>query len=129
MTLAIVGCGKGRRGIAVHPVEGQVLWQGKPLEGAVVAFYPQGQSKPKNVPWARTDAEGRFRLATYDPADGAPEGEYAVTVVHNPLQKTLDGWSPGPNVLPAKYAQPGTTDLRAQVGKGANSLPALELKP
>ncbi|MGD0899599.1 MAG: hypothetical protein ABR915_17350 [Thermoguttaceae bacterium] len=130
MVLAVAGCGKGHGDrAAVYRAEGQVLWEGKPLEGAMVAFYPEGQSKPKNVPWARTDAEGRFQLSTYDPADGAPEGEYAVTVVHNPLKKTGDGWSPGPNVLPAKYASPKTTNLKVQVVKGANTLPALALQP
>jgi len=56
------------------------------------------------------------------------EGEYAVTVTYCPIvQQEGGGWSPGPNVLPPKYANPKTSELRVQVVKGANTLPALLL--
>jgi hypothetical protein len=129
MLLLAAGCGKGGgRHAAVYPVEGQVLWDGQPLEGAAVTFYVQGAAGTSfRAPRARTDAEGRFRLATYATADGAPEGEYAVGVVHIPMLRQGGDLVPGPNDLPAKYANPKTSGLLAQVKKEPNSLPPFGL--
>ena len=94
----------------------------------MVIFYPQGETGSNlRAPRAQTGPDGRFHIGTYNADDGAPEGQYAVTVVHFPLvQKGADS-VPGPNVLPKKYASPKTTDLRVQVVKGASTLPALVL--
>jgi hypothetical protein len=129
--VSMAGCGRANGDRArVYPAEGQVVWNGKPLAGAQVVFYPQAESEAKaSPPKAQTDSEGRFRLSTYAADDGAPEGAYAVTVLYYPPQKQDGGYVPGPNVLPKKYASPKTTDLRAQVVQGANSLPALVLQP
>jgi hypothetical protein len=127
----LAGCGKGHGdGVALYPAEGQVLWQGKPLAGALVVFCPQTPSKEKHhvSPKARTDANGKFRLTTFAAGDGAAEGEYAVVVTCNPVVQAGDGWAPGPNILPPKYANLKTTNLRATIAKGAGSLPALDLK-
>ncbi len=43
-TAVLCGCSKGSRRIDVQPVEGQVMWNGKPLEGAQVVFCPQGDA-------------------------------------------------------------------------------------
>lgn len=128
--LLLAGCSKGPDHRAdVQPVEGQVLWNGKPLNGAQVIFYPQGEAAPGlHAPRARTGPDGRFQVGTYDTTDGAPEGEYVVTVVHFPLVQRGSDVVPGPNILPKKYANPKTTDLRIHVAKGANALPALTLQ-
>ena len=131
VTAALAGCGKGQGArVTVYPAEGQVLWQGKPLAGAMVVFSPQPPSKEKGRAgaMAHTDANGRFHLTTFAAGDGAAEGEYAVVVTYSPAVKTAEGWTPGPNVLPPKYANAKTTDLRATIAKGANALPALDLK-
>jgi hypothetical protein len=126
---ALCGCSKGPVRVEVQPVEGQVLFNGKPLEGAQVVFYRQGEAGAEvRAPRARTGPDGRFRLGTYDQTDGAPEGQYVVTVVHFPMVKMGGDTAPGPNVLPQKYASPKTSDLRLLVAKGASTLPALQLK-
>ena len=131
MGLAIVGCGKGHGDrVALYRAEGQVLWNEKPLAGALVVLHPQGQADRKaTAARGRTDANGRYRVGTFDSADGAAEGEYAVTVTCCPVQQQGESWSPGPNVLPTQYASPKTTDLRVQVAKGTNTLPELVLRP
>lgn len=130
MAAAVIGCGKRQSEVALNHVEGQVFWKGQPLAGAQIALHPQGKQDEKLLPArARTDAEGRFRLGTFDAADGAVEGEYLVTITHRPIQKMADGgWAPGGNILPPKYATPKTTDLRVHVASGANQLPAFDLK-
>jgi hypothetical protein len=130
MTATLVGCGRGHgdRG-AVHPAEGQVLLDKKPVAGALVVLYPRGLSDAKAVPSrAQTGPDGRFRVSTFGTADGAPEGEYSVTIVQYPLQQDSGGgWTSGANALPAKYASPKTTDLRLHIGEGKSELPTLVL--
>lgn len=129
MVPVLAGCGKrhGDRG-ALYPAEGQIFLNKEPLAGALVVLYPQGLSDAKAVPSrAQTGPDGRFRVSTFGTADGAPEGEYTVTVVQYPLQQDGSGWVSGPNALPTKYASPKTTDLRVQIGDGKNTLPVLAL--
>jgi hypothetical protein len=130
VTITLVGCGKGNgsRGTP-YPAEGQITWNKAPLAGAQVVLYPQGLPDAKAVPSrAQTGSDGRFRVSTFGAEDGAPEGEYAVTVVRYPMQKDGSGWVPGPNDLPVKYASPKKTDLRVKITSGDNKLPTLALQ-
>ena len=56
-----------------------MLVEGKPAEGVQVFFHPLDASQ-RGIPRGVTDAEGRFQLRTYHDGDGAPAGEYTVTV-------------------------------------------------
>src|SRR5260370_23778507 len=79
--------------LPVHPVSGQVVYKGAPVPSALVVFHPANEpapaaSKPGDAapsgpprPLGKTDSEGKFRLHTYVGDDGAPAGDYAVTVV------------------------------------------------
>ncbi len=110
----------------VHPVHGQVHCEGCPAPGAVVTFHLVEGKRFVHSGDAMVEADGTFTLSTYTANDGAPAGEYAVTVVWwNPLVGE-DG-RPGPNVLAERYAKPETTPLRVVVKPGANEF-ALELK-
>jgi hypothetical protein len=126
----LVGCGKrsGDRG-ALYPAEGQVFVNQEPLAGALVVLYPKGEANAKAAPSrGQAGPDGRFRVGTFAADDGAPQGEYAVTVVRYPTQKQGDGgYAAGRNDLPKKYASPTTTDLRVQIGEGKKSLPPLVL--
>jgi hypothetical protein len=75
---------------------------------------------------AMAEADGTFALSTYTANDGAPAGEYAVTVVWWKPLVDANG-KPGPNLLPERYARPETTPLRATVKAGTNEV-VLELK-
>jgi hypothetical protein len=129
LALTVTGCGKkqGDR-VQVYPTEGQVVWDGQPLAGALVVLHPKGQPGVKGVSTrAQTNQEGRFRVSTYDAADGAPAGEYAVTVQYYPLEKQGESYVAGPNSLPSIYANPATTALSVRVVEGKNTLPPLTL--
>ncbi len=124
---ATIGCSKGRDG--VYPTEGQVLYNGKPIAGAQIVLYPEGPVEEGVVlPRAQTDTQGRFQLGTFDRADGARQGTYAVTVIQYPPQNQGSGWVAGPNSLPQKYASPKTTDLKVTIARGANTLSPLLLR-
>jgi hypothetical protein len=124
MGLSLAGCGKQER--PLFPAEGQVFLNKEPVAGALVVLYPQGPLAREAAPArAQTGPDGRFRVGTRGADDGAPEGEYAVTVVSYPVRPG-DGGA-GRNVLPKKYASPQTTDLRVTIRKDATALPSLVL--
>ena len=102
-----------------YPVRGQVLFKGRPVAGAMVVLHPLGPAAAGQKPLAYTDAEGRFGLTTDRPGDGVPAGEYAVTVVWRRPFYDSEG-KPGPNLLPARYADPKKSGLKATVKSGKN---------
>jgi hypothetical protein len=68
---SILGCGR-----SIYPVEGVVLLDGEPLEGATVVLEPEEKGQPAV---ASTRADGTFRVSTPS-GNGAPPGNYLVTL-------------------------------------------------
>jgi hypothetical protein len=124
--------------IPIHPVEGQVLFRGKPVAGALVSLHPADESKFGAVvprPTGRTDGDGRFRLTTYAGNDGAPAGSYLVSVAGLSQSEGESGSLMDPkrplttkDVLGGRYLDPKATGLEVQVKEGPNVLPPFELK-
>jgi hypothetical protein len=102
-----------------HPVIGKVTFDGQPVPGAFVVF--RGIGKERRLPRADgyVEADGTIRLSTYTAFDGAPAGEYAVTVELRKPLFTLEG-KLGPNQLPARYADSTKSGLRVTVKPGRN---------
>ena len=123
----VLGCSSSNDA-ALFPVEGELKLNGQPLVGAHVVFHPQVPAAKAPPARAQTDVAGKFKLTTFETHDGAPAGTYAVTVEYFPLLQQQNEFFAGRNILPPKYASPLTTDLRIEVAKGANQLPALEIK-
>lgn len=133
--ILISGCGGsgGSRG-NFAAVEGVVLYNQNPIEGAMVVFVPEG-----NQPGAagRTDGKGRFRLQTHDPGDGAAPGEYKVTVRKTDTQAMAgdlpdDHEAPETQIqerwlLPQRYGNPTTSGLTASVQSGQKNEFTFEL--
>jgi hypothetical protein len=123
MALA-AGCSRSEPDrVEVHPVTGQVIFDGKPAAGAFVIFHPKQEIPGVPRPSASSDKQGNFTLSTYSAGDGAPQGAYAVTVVLPSMVKKDGEFEPGPNLLPAKVANPDTSPIVAQVAAGANTVP------
>lgn len=73
--LAAAGCGAPR--VRLVPVEGVVKINGKPAANISVQFMPDALKGGKGpTSQGTTDAEGKFRLATYDGQDGAVVGPH-----------------------------------------------------
>jgi predicted phosphodiesterase len=108
-----------------HPVAGKVFFEGVPVPGAQVTLVP-AKAKGKGGPVGVVGPDGSFRISTYQAYDGAPAGEYRVTVV---WREGSPGGPPptGPNRLPPRYADPETSGLTATIGPGGTTL-VLELK-
>jgi hypothetical protein len=114
----------------VFPVRGKVLYNGKPAAGAFVVFHPLSPSGA-DVPRPRAHAaeDGTYHLTTHLTNDGAPAGEYAVTVTWpGPPPKGADREDEGPDRLQGRYANPKTSGLRADVKDGGNEIPPFTLK-
>lgn len=119
--LAATGCGKDDGRLPTYKAAGQVVWNGQPLAHALVMLHPED---PSLVPvQARTDETGAFTLTTYETGDGAPKGNFKVTVSYYPLVKNGNSYEPGPQVIPPKYADPKATELRVSIVEGENQIP------
>lgn len=128
MVCLMASCGRSE---PIHPVQGQVVWNGQPLADAMVVFHPLDEARggsPK--PLAQTDSGGWFQLTTLRQGDGARAGEYAVTVERR--ERVIVGEEMvrhGRNQLPERYSRPETSGLRCRVQPGLNELPAFQLTP
>jgi hypothetical protein len=107
-----------------HPTSGQVLVNGQPAKEALVVFHHIGDWGERSiVPQATTDEDGRFALSTYAMEDGAPAGDYRVSVIWPSYRrKTM-----GPDLLAGKYEKPESSGLTAHIEKGKNVLPPFQL--
>jgi hypothetical protein len=124
LAVGLAGCSAGSNREPVFPVQGEVLFQGQPATGAQVVFHPVGNNSLTAVrPSGQVDSTGKFTLTTHAAGDGAPAGDYAVTV-ELWLSKNDN---PAVNQLPRRYQHASTSGLRATVTAGENQLPALKL--
>jgi hypothetical protein len=111
----------------LYPVKGQVFYLDHPAAGAQVVFQPAGETPVGEAvtPSGTVAADGSFTLSTYPHGDGAPAGEYNVLVTwYPPNARELEN---PVNKLPAKYAEPGSTLLKATVKEGDNVLEPFRL--
>ncbi|MBI3462238.1 MAG: carboxypeptidase regulatory-like domain-containing protein [Planctomycetes bacterium] len=125
LLLLVGGCGGDSDGLA--PVDGTIIYRGKPLPNARVVFMPE---TPGALPASgTTDDAGRYELMTSVPGDGARVGKHRVTVTArgpdkllpaNQLTTGLPGsnTAPGDPLIPPRYFMPNTSGLTAEVTAG-----------
>ena len=102
--VCLITAGCGGRGFA--EVRGTVLVDGKPLQGALVTFTPEGPDAVRGV--GSTNAEGRYRVIRPGSKIGAMVGANRVSVT---------GGDAG-RALPAQYNTQST--LTCDVKPGSN---------
>jgi hypothetical protein len=100
------------------------------LRGAFVVLHPQGTQSADGVrPRGHVAEDGNFSLSTYETNDGAPAGDYKVTVEYRSLVKKPSGdVAAGPNVLPKQYSRPETSPISVRIASGDNALAPIVLK-
>jgi hypothetical protein len=136
----VTGCGK--QTVPLYPVSGTVFYRGKPAVNAQVVFHDQ---RPVNkihelpIPRGRTNVEGKFHLSCHEPGDGAPAGEYVVTVMLASIkpadlaprreEENADPEAAGVQmpVEGMQYMDPATSGLKATVLEEENMFPPFEL--
>ncbi len=111
----------------MFPVSGSVFLNGRSAEGARVAFHPSRNPNDHGLcPQAVVAADGSFRLTTYAAGDGAPPGQYAITL-YWPAPGPDDDVHVRPDQFGGRYADPRTTPLTAIVRDRAVVVDRLDL--
>ena len=129
LILPALGCGRSDKNhVAVHPVQGTIQFRGQPIEGAFVSLCPTSAIDGVPAPRATVAKDGSIAVTTYDGNDGAPEGEYVLTVQWYKLVRQANELVGGPNALPPKYASAKTSDLRVTVAAGENRLNPIQIR-
>lgn len=145
------GSGDGNR-LSVYPVSGKITMAGAPVANAIVTFSPKGNQP---VAIGRTDAQGQYKMTTYDANDGAAAGEFVVlvskeapaaassappahgvTAISTPQMahaarggKKAGDASESSSVLPSKYSDRGKSDLALTVKSSGENVGDFDLKP
>jgi hypothetical protein len=145
--LVASGCSGGVKGRPkVVPVTGAVAYNGKPIEGATVAFWVEGSPRAAT---GTTDAKGEYQLSTFAINDGCVPGQATITVAKEPPRAPMksesgDGLDPGAMakmaaerasqksgekpLIPLKYSQPLNTPLKETVSPTGENRFVLQLK-
>jgi hypothetical protein len=113
-----------------YPVAGRIHCDGRPAAGARVRLYPLDR-EPKlarATAWGTVADDGTFAVKTLGWADGAPAGNYAVTVAYQPPVVTGEDYRPGPQVVAAELTDPHSTLLAIEVLPEPNELGLLSLE-
>jgi len=124
----LIGCGPSRP--ETVPVTGSVTLDGKPVDNAAVAFFPEGGGLPAR---GMTDGSGKFTLMTFVAGDGALPGNHRVSVTKSEtlaapavaapgetLETPTDGGAAEnvKHLLPIQYSSPSTSQLTTEVKRG-----------
>lgn len=126
------GCGDGKP--TCYPVTGKVMFRKQtPAVGALVVFHPSDPAYEKRIggkPFGKVKEDGTFTLTMFAESNGAPEGEYGVTVdwrgkpKEGKLNFSLGDGGGGATqpLLNPKYGNPQNPAFKVTVKKGeANS--------
>lgn len=113
--------------MTVYPFEGKVTLKGEPAAGARIVFHPNAPFEDKDADYPRAVAgeDGTFRLTTYEDDDGAPAGDYRVTI---DMATQAEGLQKREDPLKGRYRDPARSGLTAVVKAGQNEPVVFPLK-
>jgi hypothetical protein len=124
---AILGCG-GLDQPAVYPTAGKIIVNGVAPVGALLTLHPTSgpATELSNTrPYATVSDNGQFVLSTFGTEDGAPVGDYNITL-YWPPDPDSDG--PQSDRLLGRLSDAENSELQVTVREGANDLGLLELE-
>ena len=122
-TVLLVGCGE--KWGQVYPVSGIVKFDNQTPVGANIVLHPVNPAGPDVVaPTAQVKSDGSFVVSTYQAGDGAPAGEYVVTVTW--FKVDAEGMA-GPNVIPKEYACRDSSPIKVTVNAGPTPLEPIHI--
>jgi hypothetical protein len=133
----LAGCG----GPEVAKVTGKVTYDGKPVTGGKIMFYPESG----RMALGEIGPDGTYALTTFKPGDGALVGSHRIAIESTRVgpgsleaPKTLEEeielskrGGPGAKILvagkvewlvPEKYSRPETSGVTRTVVRGVNTL-------
>ncbi|MCC9601302.1 carboxypeptidase regulatory-like domain-containing protein [Stieleria sp. JC731] len=124
--IACSGCEKDQS-IPVHPAQGTLTVNGQPATGAIVGLHPiSGDFDERGTrPAGQVKADGAFTLSSFAKGDGAPAGQYNVSIFWPQHPEHTD---PGEDRLMGKYAKPESSGVSIQIKEGSNMLEPIVLE-
>ena len=135
VALAVVGLAScdSRNLHKVYPVKGKILVNGQPANECQIYLHRTfDDDHPFRVtPQGLTDKNGEFQITSYHPHDGAPEGEYVVTIEWRERSGLTKMNFDGPDQLNGAYAKvektKGLPGFVVRVGRQPQELPPFAL--
>jgi hypothetical protein len=99
----------------------------------VVVFHPLDRSAPEQgLPRAVVEEDGSFAVTTIKAKDGAPAGQYVVSITWDRTSVKAPGQKGHarkiPTNFPLKYADPKTSGLVVHIQEGPNELHPFDIK-
>jgi hypothetical protein len=111
----------------VFPASGELFVDGKPAVKAHVQLQaPADPALDQLRPHAVVGIDGTFRLTTFTSADGAPAGDYVLTVTWSDLPR-LGHDQEGPDRFLGRYADPSRPVRAVRIQPGDNQLGRIDL--
>jgi hypothetical protein len=122
---AMQGCSGGSEDRPeLFPVKGAAKYNGQSMTGGCVSLVPvTHDSRVKIPPFGLVDEDGVFQITTYETGDGAPAGDYSVTVSWS--DDDVDSPS---DLFKGRYRNPKKPVAKFTVKEGANEIPLIDLK-
>lgn len=129
------GCGPNDGLEPRLPVSGMVTYKGEPVPQGSINFEPED---PAGRPATGLIEDGRFRLTTLTPGDGAIPGRYKVAITSREVIDTSEvaaeaeggayeqlslaaAEDEAESLIPPRYALSSTSGLTAEVARGSTS--------
>lgn len=129
-TALVLGCSGSAAAPGTVKAAGTVKLNGAPLAGAQVTFYPASAATAL-ASQAATDYSGRYELQTHVGGGkfqpGVAPGKYTVSITKLDTANIKSTFAPPKNLLPARYADPKTSKLTADVGPSGQTAFDFEL--
>lgn len=122
LSLLLPACGSS--GPEMASVSGKVTYEGNPVTKGTISFQPLDPAGRPAV--GEIGPDGSYSLQTEVPGDGALLGEYrvAITAREDVILDYIPKKPVPPKLLvPKKYEDPGTSELKAVVKSGSNDFP------
>lgn len=124
----VIGCRRGPEDLPkLYPVTASVVMNGQPVDGAMVACYPEDGGK-----WfagGTTDTAGLVRFRTRGIYNGIPIGQYKVIVAKG---REAPGSTPerhkAVRIIHARFEEEKTTPLACTIEKNTKNI-VLEVEP
>ena len=127
--IAFAGCSGGMPIPRTVPVKGSVTSKGKPAPGMRVKFHPQFNiGAVKIIPYGETGADGTFVLNTGQIGNGAPAGDYVVTIEKPRAASDAGGLEIEVDDLKGKYSDPEKSQFKVTLQGGNNDLPPFDIE-
>ena len=130
--LSVIPCGCSKSsGPEVFPVQGKVLFQGKPASYAKLTFFPVNQDSQDYLLGVIAGEDGSFELSARKPPEGEDSIQYEVAVSwripKNPNSTNDPDY--GKELLPPKYRDAKSSGVKVEITPDLTEIQDIDLKP